>query len=361
MLPLEADYEFIYQSALPAFRTMSGSNLFLTGGTGFFGKWILGAIHYANITHGASISVTSLTRNPDSFIHQFPHFKNSLFHFLKGDIRDFQTDNFRFQYLIHGANPSQSNFKPNLEAELLSTIKEGTKHFLDFAQKTEAKKLLLLSSGAVYGKQDSLVVHQPELQQSFAETESSNAYTAGKRNSELSVLQLADHSKTSVSIARCYAFVGPHLPLDQHFAIGNFINDCIHHRPITIQGDGTACRSYLYAADLTVWLLRLLVFGDNKKAYNVGSELSFSIKEIAEQVQEVWQEPEFKSYRKFNSPSIVILEKVDSQRPTNRYVPSTMLAKSELNLEAWTPLKSGIRKTIQFYLKRNEENDHTQK
>jgi dTDP-glucose 4,6-dehydratase len=81
----------------------------------------------------------------------------------------------------------------------------------------------------------------------------SSAYGEGKRVSEWLCAQ-ASSNRFEVKIARVFALVGPHLPLDRHFAIGNFIKSAMACEQIIIRSDGTPYRSYLYAADMAGWL-----------------------------------------------------------------------------------------------------------
>jgi dTDP-glucose 4,6-dehydratase len=94
----------------------------------------------------------------------------------------------------------------------------------------------------------------------------------------------ADKYGLSVRIARCFAFVGPYLPLDQHFAIGNFIGNALRGEDIRIRGDGRAVRSYLYAADLAIALWTLLFKGQSGETCNIGSPEAVSIGELAHAV-----------------------------------------------------------------------------
>jgi dTDP-glucose 4,6-dehydratase len=137
-------------------------------------------------------------------------------------------------------------------------------------------------------------------------------------------------------IARCFAFVGPHLPLDAHFAIGNFIRDALAGGPVRISGDGTPMRSYLYAADLAVWLWTILFRGARNRAYNVGSPEDLSIKEVAERVASALN----------LDVEIQIAQPVKDSSRTSRYVPNTERVTKELGLIPHIELLNAIQRTV---------------
>jgi dTDP-glucose 4,6-dehydratase len=139
-----------------------------------------------------------------------------------------------------------------------------------------------------------------------------------------------------VKIARCFAFIGPYLPLNAHFAAGNFIRDGLKGGPIVVKGDGTPVRSYLYAADLAIWLWTVLVKGESGHAYNVGSEYEIRIEFLAQSVANLFGVPLIvKGFRDARAGSSV-----------ERYIPSTLKVHDALNLKQTFDLQTSILKTI---------------
>jgi dTDP-glucose 4,6-dehydratase len=230
---------------------------------------------------------------------------------------------------------------------MFDVIVSGTKHLLKVCESAKPSKILLISSGAVYGKQDSSVVNQPDDCMFGPDVhDAASSYAEGKRVSEL--LGAFHHRMTTqeVTFARCFAFVGPYLPLDTHFAAGNFMRDCLAGREIVIQGDGTPHRSYLYAADLVVWLLKILVDGKNLRSYNVGAEESVSIRALAERVSGVWKNISGQSIE------VRVLGQPVAGAPLARYVPSTARARLELGLSEGFSLEEAFSKTLTWSVRR---------
>jgi len=312
------------------------AHIFVTGGTGFFGCWLLETLLWANDRLALRASVTVLTRSPRRFHRKAPHLAgHAAVTLLDGDVRTFPFPSGQFSHVVHAATDS-SGFTGS-EAELFETIVGGTERTLDFAARSGARRFLLASSGAVYGMQPPTLSHVPE-DHNGAQTAEYNAYADGKRRAEALCAARAAASAIEPVIARCFAFVGPYLPLDAHFAIGNFISNRLRREPIHVHGDGRAVRSYLYAADLAIWLWTVLLRGQALRPYNVGSALAVSIAELAAVVA--------------SSESPVVPVQIAgalAAGSVHRYVPDVTRAEQELGLRVFTPLADGIRRTLRWH------------
>lgn len=338
---LSEDLEYILERTRDLWGEMRGGRLFVTGGTGFFGTWLLESFCRANSEFGLGASATVLTRNPEAFVAKAPHLAaDPAFRFHVGDVRSFGFPAGEFTHVIHAATPASATLNDQSPLVMLDTIVEGTRRTLDFAVEAGAGKFLLTSSGAVYGAQPPDLTHIPETYRGGPDTMSpGSAYGEGKRVAELLCAIYHRQHGIQTKIARCFAFVGPHLPLDKHFAIGNFIRDQLRGEPLRIQGDGTPYRSYLYAADLAVWLWTILFRGPACTPFNVGSEDAHTIREVAEAVTAALGAPQ----------PVAVSRAAPEGGPRQRYVPSTQATRALLGLGPGVPLPDAIRKTAAWY------------
>jgi nucleoside-diphosphate-sugar epimerase len=337
----QQDLELILEQTAPLWEEVRGHRIFLTGGTGFFGCWLVESFCRLNQTLGMGARMVVLTRNPEGFTTKCPHLAtNSAITIHTGDVRNFEFPAGEFRYVIHAATETYARTGAEDPLDTFSTIVGGTERVLQFASAAGARKFLLTSSGAVYGKQPPAITHVEESYPgSPSPVDRGSVYGESKRTAELLCALYQKAGRIECKVARCWAFCGPHLPLDQHFAIGNFIADALAGRPIQIKGDGTPRRSYLYAADLVVWLWTILFRAPALVPINVGSALDVNILELAEMVATTLNP----------KTEIRVAQQAVAGVAPARYVPCVDRARELLGLRQTVGLEECIRRTARWY------------
>ena len=334
---LEAELDYIFDRAAPVWEALRGARIFITGGTGFYGTWLLESIVWAELRLQLGVEIVVLSRNPENFLSRHPFLLNHPFlQFIKGDIRTFPFPEGKFSHVIHAATEASEKLNKENPLLMIDTIVEGTRRALDFAVQAGVKHFLHTSSGAVYG--DLPASLGPVREDYMGGPDISQpkwAYGEGKRLAELVCCIYGERHGISVKNARCFATIGPGLPLDTHFAIGNFISDALAGRDLIIKGDGTPIRSYIDVADLTIWLWHILVVGKAGNAYNVGSAEGHSIAEIARIVRDVLNP----------ALEVMVMGQPISQQLALIYVPSTIKVRTEFGLSLGVSLSDSIRRT----------------
>lgn len=288
------------------------------------------------------MNVCVLSRNPRRFLEHYPEFRNiPWLSFHQGDILHPETypQGQKFTHLLHAA--TDSTLGPQLSPlDRYIQIVDGTRHMLDYAVAHGIRRFLLASSGGVYGPQPQDMKQIPESYNGMPDPlNPQHAYSVAKRTAEHLCSLYQDRYGVQPVIARCFAFVGRDLPLDVHFAIGNFIRDALYANAVVVKGDGTAVRSYMDQRDLAAWLLTLLHGGRPGQAYNVGSDQALSIAELARLVRDTVSPDK----------AVLIAGRADPNNFRSRYVPDISKARSELGLAIKVELGAAIRDTARHH------------
>ena len=331
--------------------------LFITGGTGFFGKSLLDYRRH-HPAFAAEYELTILSREPERFAAEWPALAGQPgVGFVKGDVRDLVErsstifahggettrsstifahvgettrsstifahggETGRYDAILHFATPAVTTLS---DEEMTSIIIDGTRAVIDFAKANGIKKVLFASSGAVYGRQFAPVDEE-------APCAPTTAYGKGKLDAE----QMLIDSGLDVKIARCFAFTGQYLNRDIHYAIGNFLRDALAGGDLVVNGDGTPLRSYLYADDLVEWLFAILECGVSGRAYNVGSPEAISIAALAAKVKAV-----------LNTPGQVDIRGVPGEGPAPVYVPIVDRIRRELGVKVSISIDQAIALSV---------------
>jgi nucleoside-diphosphate-sugar epimerase len=309
-------------------------SLLIIGGSGFFGKSLLEAFKLGLLDNFSIDSVTILSRNAEYLSTKAPELVTSKIKLINADISTCIKLPVADIVIHAAANSSEANYISGLDFEKENII-NGVKNFCEVARRDlQNSKILYVSSGAIYGEQPTYLDNISEedgMHTLHNFTESKRVYAEAKRNAEKQISSLGLDG-FDVSIARCFSFVGKYLPLNTHFAIGNFIGDAKLDKEIIVKAKHNVYRSYMHTYDLSCWLLTIALAGSPRSpTYNVGSDISISIHELAILISKM-----------FNVKAG--LPKIES-KVIDKYVPSIEKAKSELNLRINYSLPEAIKLT----------------
>jgi dTDP-glucose 4,6-dehydratase len=338
---LDRDLDEILEGAADDLRHFAGTRWYVTGGTGFVGTWLLRTVAHANRRLATNIRADVLTRAPDEVRKRTPDLEaDDALRFVQGDVRAPVGDG-SYDAVVHAATPSTGGMNENEPGQLLELIVDGTRGLIERVIAPSGRiPVLFTSSGAVYGRQPPELERIPESYMGAPDCLAPNsAYHEGKRVAELELAIAQAAGAGRLRPARLFAFVGPGLPLDAHYAAGNFVRDALAGGPIRVLGDGTPYRSYLYPTDMVAWMLAIFARGGDARAYNVGSEEAVTVGDLAALVARVAGPP-------------VTVETAGRPQPgaaPERYVPDSSRITTELNVRRRVGLELAIERTLAFH------------
>jgi dTDP-glucose 4,6-dehydratase len=334
---LRADLAEIASRSANEIELLLSRGVLVTGGSGFVGRWLISPLAAAAAKTDASPRLVSINRNTSSW--QQSLVDEGLLTVVNCDITNEIPDLGEFGYVFHCATPASADLNDSQPAEMERIIAEGTSSVIRrFAGTTT--RVVNVSSGAVYGMQppDVKCLDEEWLKDKRFVLPNS-AYHRGKSDAENQFNSAMEGASFSVVHARLFAFLAPFLPLDTHFAAGNFMRDALLDRAIAINGDPRTVRTYMYGTDLAVWLMAAAVRGISGSAYNVGSPQETTIADLASVIAQ-----------RAGSRSGVSQSSTRGQSgPPHRYVPCTSRTERELGVNVQVGLADAIDRTIRWH------------
>lgn len=315
-------------------------NIFITGISGFFGTALIRYL-YAQGFQGKIHGISRSQINLDRLQEEFSNFDSLSLHccnlFDEDRVIDLLKNN-KITHIFHFAVNSTDGPRMGL-LDRYHQIYNGTEAILRMAYSSNIKNVLLTSSGAVYVNPEIFKEHKPFCEDQVVapsfDIDGPSIYRMAKLNAEFLSKIYAVERKMSIRVARCFAYVGEDLPLDRHFAIGNFLNDALHSQSIVVKGTGLDIRSYMYQDDLAEWIMAIGTYQmDGWRVFNVGSNVPISMRDLAVKINQHFT----------GDYGVTVLGGFSSK--ANYYVPNIDRANRELGLMVRNNLDEALTKTI---------------
>jgi UDP-glucuronate decarboxylase len=361
LIPLDqlitSDLEDLIRKARPQFEELAGKRLWLTGGAGFLGYYLVLSIAHWNksAAPGDRIRLTVL----DNYIRGVPTWlesmkgddivlvKHDVTHPIPASIGD-------ADYIIHAASIASPMYYRKFPLETIDANVNGLRYMLDYAAERNRKApgsfkgMLFFSTSEIYGDPSPDAIPTPETYRGLVSCTGPRAcYDESKRLGETICVIYAQTRDVPVSIARPFNNYGPGLKITDGRVLPDFARDALAGRDIVMLSDGSPTRTFCYITDALSGYLRVLVNGRRGEPYNIGIETpEISMRELAERVQKVAGELWGYEGRVIHQPSKEQAYLTDNP---NRRCPIIEKARKEIGYAPEVDAETGIRRMLNWY------------
>ena len=303
----------------------------ITGGAGFIGSHL--SDRFLSEGHRVVAVDNFITGSPDNIAHLAG---NRHFEFIYHDVSNFIYVAGQIDAVLHFASPASPMDYLKYPIQTLKVGALGTHNALGLARAKQAR-FLLASTSEVYG--DPLVHPQSEAYVGNVDPVGPRGvYDEAKRYAEALVMAYHRQHKMETRIVRIFNTYGPRMRLDDGRVVPNFIGQAIRGEALTVYGDGSQTRCFLYVDDLVEGLVRLLD-SDFADPVNIGATREMSMLEFAGIVNQASANP----------GGIVYKDqlRIDGDPQTRK--PDTSRAQNILDWRPKVELEDGLGRTIQYF------------
>lgn len=235
-------------------------------------------------------------------------------------------------HLFSTTNPSTSN--KNISKEITDNVLMTSK-VLEACVENKIKKIIFLSSGGtIYGKNVVCPIKED------SNTNPISSYGTQKLMIEKLIQLYGYNHNLDYRIIRLSNPYGPYQrPNGILGAVTTFVYKAINNEEITVYGDGSVVRDFIYIDDAIRGILNIVEGNSEYKIFNLGSGKGTSINKVLETVEKTLKKPITIRYQEAR-PVDIPVNYLDVSRYQNCFKDYELLS-----------LEDGLKKTIEHFEK----------
>lgn len=297
------------------YSKLKNKTILISGATGLVGRYFVDLIMNLNETKKLNCKVVGLNKDFESIQRHFEKYFNNNFDYIVQDVCDKVEYDGEVDYIIHCASNTSPAQYTSFPIETININFLGTTNLLNLAYQKKSKKFIFVSSFEVYGNVDN--------KDSISETDygyidllkARTCYPESKRISENLCIAYSEEKKVNTSIVRFSRIFGETMNPASTLSISQFLKCGIEGTDIILKSDGKQKYSFNYVGDAVSAIIKVMLDGEDKEAYNVAApKFNITLGEFAQYVAKhankkvVFDIPKEIEAKSFSNTTMTILD-----------------------------------------------------